>query len=91
MKKIIQQPTLFIESLSEEWEELDEEQCCGIVGGGILDGSLNNAQILDNINVLNALVNSNPQNLENNNANTRAQGKSNNSVAPASVNVGVNI
>ncbi|KAL1915578.1 uncharacterized protein VTP21DRAFT_6702 [Calcarisporiella thermophila] len=46
---------------------------------GIIDGSLNNAHALSNINLLNALVNSNPQSLENNNSNSRAQGKGNNS------------
>ncbi|KAL1917364.1 uncharacterized protein VTP21DRAFT_5020 [Calcarisporiella thermophila] len=47
---------------------------------GIADGSLNNAHILSNIDLLNVLVNSKQQRVENNNANTKAKGKDNNSV-----------
>ncbi|KAL1921050.1 uncharacterized protein VTP21DRAFT_11685 [Calcarisporiella thermophila] len=45
---------------------------------GVVDGSVNNAKVLSKIGLLNAMVNSNPQDLENNNSNTRAQGKKNN-------------
>ena len=47
---------------------------------GIVDGSVNNAHVLDNVGVLNAMMGSNVETIENNNANTRAQGKENNSV-----------
>lgn len=46
---------------------------------GILDGALNNAGILDATALLNTAVNSDSQDTENNNANTRADGKKNNS------------
>ncbi|MGW7433350.1 hypothetical protein ACWGIN_27895 [Streptomyces sp. NPDC054861] len=46
---------------------------------GILDGTLNNINVLDNIALLNTAVNSDSQKAENNNANTRADGKKNNS------------
>ncbi|KAL1921524.1 uncharacterized protein VTP21DRAFT_11240 [Calcarisporiella thermophila] len=47
---------------------------------GIADGSLNNLQIAKKISLLNTLTNSDPQESENNNVNTRADGKKNNSV-----------
>ncbi|QIP82727.1 hypothetical protein GLX30_27970 [Streptomyces sp. Tu 2975] len=46
---------------------------------GIVDGTLNNLGLLDNISLLNSNVNSDPTTTENNNANTRADGKKNNS------------
>ncbi|MFI0990514.1 hypothetical protein [Streptomyces exfoliatus] len=46
---------------------------------GIEDGTLNNAGILDDIALLNTAVNSDSQKSENNNANTRTDGKKNNS------------
>ncbi|MGA5194021.1 hypothetical protein [Streptomyces exfoliatus] len=46
---------------------------------GTVDGALNNAGILDDIALLNTAVNSDSQKSENNNANTRADGKKNNS------------
>ncbi|MFF8279981.1 hypothetical protein ACF05T_28430 [Streptomyces lateritius] len=46
---------------------------------GILDGALNNAHLLDNVALLNTAVNSDSQEIENSNANTRADGKMNKS------------
>ncbi|MEU2118003.1 hypothetical protein ABZ567_20720 [Streptomyces sp. NPDC016459] len=46
---------------------------------GIVDGTLNNADVLDNIALLNTAAISDSQKTENNNANTRADGKENNS------------
>lgn len=48
---------------------------------GVADGTLNNAHILNDIGALNTAVNSDVQSIENNNANTRADGKGNNSSA----------
>jgi hypothetical protein len=45
----------------------------------IVDGTLNNANILDDITLLNTAVNGDSQRTENNNANTRADGEKNNS------------
>jgi hypothetical protein len=42
---------------------------------GILDGSLNNADIIDHISLLNSNINSDPQYTENRNAKTRATGR----------------
>jgi hypothetical protein len=47
---------------------------------GILDGTLNNLQVLDHVSLLNSNVNSDPQASQNNNANTRAEGNLNNAV-----------
>jgi len=46
---------------------------------GVADGTLNNAHVLTDIAALNTAVNSDVQNIENNNANTRADGHGNNS------------
>jgi len=42
---------------------------------GLLDGSLNNLDIIDHISALNTNINSDPATSENRNANTRAKGK----------------
>ncbi|MFF5960789.1 hypothetical protein [Streptomyces luteogriseus] len=46
---------------------------------GVVDGALNNAAALDSVNVLGSLVNSTLSEASNNNANTKAAGKGNNS------------
>ncbi|HVK23334.1 MAG TPA: hypothetical protein VM677_18415 [Actinokineospora sp.] len=46
---------------------------------GLLDGTLNNAQIIDHIAALNTNVNSDPETIENVNSNTRAKGDKDNS------------
>ncbi|MGY1503758.1 hypothetical protein ACW4TU_45615 (plasmid) [Streptomyces sp. QTS52] len=46
---------------------------------GVEDGTLNNAHILSDIAALNTAINSDMQSTENNNANTRADGKGNSS------------
>lgn len=48
---------------------------------GLLDGTLNNADIIDHVSALNSNINSDPTTSENRNANTRADGKQNNSVS----------
>ena len=45
---------------------------------GIVDGTANNAHILSDIHALNTAVNSDLQTIENNNANTRADGHKSN-------------
>jgi hypothetical protein len=47
---------------------------------GIADGTANNAHILSDIQALNTAINSDLQTIENNNANTRADGHQNNAV-----------
>jgi hypothetical protein len=46
---------------------------------GILDGSGNDLNVLDDLSALNTAINSDPQSSENNNVNTRANGHGNNS------------
>jgi hypothetical protein len=55
---------------------------------GILDGSLNNADIIDHISLLNSNINSDPQYTENRNANTRATGREIASVYALGVAIG---
>ncbi|KAL1916436.1 uncharacterized protein VTP21DRAFT_5627, partial [Calcarisporiella thermophila] len=50
-----------------------------LVRRGLLDNTLNGADILDHISLLDSMVNSNPQEQENRNANTKASGPGNNS------------
>jgi hypothetical protein len=45
---------------------------------GVIDGSADNANILSDIQALNTAINSDLQTVENNNANTRADGHKNN-------------
>ncbi|MEV3973056.1 hypothetical protein AB0K68_33810 [Streptomyces sp. NPDC050698] len=45
---------------------------------GVLDGTLNNAAVLDSVNALGSLVNSTLSDASNNNAATKAEGKGNN-------------
>ncbi|MCT4352073.1 hypothetical protein M5362_02845 [Streptomyces sp. Je 1-79] len=47
---------------------------------GLLDGSLNNLDLLDHISVLDSNINSDPETVENRNANTRADGLLGNAV-----------
>ncbi|WP_217212840.1 hypothetical protein [Streptomyces sp. AC550_RSS872] len=47
---------------------------------GLLDGTLDNAHIIDQLSALNTNINSDPQTTENNNANTRADGKLTNAI-----------
>jgi hypothetical protein len=47
---------------------------------GVLDGALNNLHVLDHVSALSSNLNSDPQAGENNNSNTRADGRLNNSV-----------
>ncbi|MGX1885404.1 hypothetical protein [Streptomyces sp. NPDC055287] len=47
---------------------------------GVVDGALNNVAALDSVNVLGSLVNSTLSDASNNNANTKADGKANNSI-----------
>ncbi|MGW7052893.1 hypothetical protein [Streptomyces sp. NPDC054887] len=47
---------------------------------GVVDGALNNLAALDSVNVLGSLVNSTLSDASNNNANTKTQGKANNSI-----------
>ncbi|MBT2401207.1 hypothetical protein [Streptomyces sp. ISL-100] len=47
---------------------------------GIVDGALNNVAALDSVNALGSVVNSNLSDAANNNANTKADGKANNSI-----------
>ncbi|GAB2605073.1 hypothetical protein GCM10027168_42510 [Streptomyces capparidis] len=47
---------------------------------GIADGTLNNAQILDHVSLLNTNIDSDPQISGNNNSNTRADGALNNAI-----------
>jgi hypothetical protein len=53
----------------------------GITTTGILDGSGNDLNVLDDLSALNSAINSDPQSSENNNANTRANGHGNNSIS----------
>ncbi|KAL1921526.1 uncharacterized protein VTP21DRAFT_11242 [Calcarisporiella thermophila] len=50
-----------------------------LVGRGIGDNTLNNADIIDHLSLINSMVNSNPQDSENRNANTKASGPGDNS------------
>jgi hypothetical protein len=56
---------------------------------GILDGSLNNLDLIDHISALNTNINSDPQYSENNNANTRAYGRQTATIAALGVAIGV--
>jgi hypothetical protein len=47
---------------------------------GIIDGALNNVATLQSVNTLGSLVNSTLSDASNNNANTKADGKANNSL-----------
>ncbi|MEJ8632211.1 MULTISPECIES: hypothetical protein [Streptomyces] len=47
---------------------------------GIVDGTLNNANVLDHVSALNSNINSDSQTTENNNANTRSDGMLNNAI-----------
>ena len=47
---------------------------------GILDGTLNDAHVLDHVSALNSNINSDPQTTENKNANTRSDGTLNNAI-----------
>ena len=58
----------------ESWSKNSERQ-----SRGLLDGSLNNPNIIDHVAVLNTNINSDPATVENRNANTRASGSKNNS------------
>ncbi|KAL1916981.1 uncharacterized protein VTP21DRAFT_5178 [Calcarisporiella thermophila] len=46
---------------------------------GLLDNTLNNADIIDHLSLIDSMVNSNPQDSENRNANTKASGPGDNS------------
>ncbi|KAL1921071.1 uncharacterized protein VTP21DRAFT_11706 [Calcarisporiella thermophila] len=46
---------------------------------GVLDNTLNNADVIDHLSLINSMVNSNPQDSENRNANTKASGPGDNS------------
>ncbi|KAL1916435.1 uncharacterized protein VTP21DRAFT_5626, partial [Calcarisporiella thermophila] len=46
---------------------------------GLLDNSVNGLDLIDHLSLINSMVNSNPQNSENRNANTKANGPGNNS------------
>ncbi|MGW7194691.1 hypothetical protein [Streptomyces chryseus] len=48
---------------------------------GVVGGALNNLAALDAVNVLGSLVNSTLSDTSNNNANTKADGKANNSIS----------
>ncbi|USQ85607.1 hypothetical protein NFX46_18620 [Streptomyces phaeoluteigriseus] len=47
---------------------------------GAIDGALNNVATLQSVNILGSLVNSTLSDASNNNANTKADGKANNSI-----------
>ncbi|MCK8438942.1 hypothetical protein G3I77_40030 [Streptomyces sp. D2-8] len=47
---------------------------------GVIDGAVNNAAALNSVNALGSLVNSTLSDASNNNANTKGQGKDNNSI-----------
>jgi hypothetical protein len=69
-----------IPEFNQELEELSDTEL-HLTGGGILDGTLNNADLLSHIDLLNTSINSDVTTSENTNANTRADGSKNNSVS----------
>ena len=67
--KDLDEPTL------EVINDADLEQ---VVGGGLIDGALNNLDVIDHVSALNTNINSDVTTSESRNTNTRASGSKNN-------------